>query len=236
MKKQLLLLVMTTLVVSAITFAQQPVQPQSGKSLKDINNQIVAAKQAKNVFVKYFDNVKTSQIVSDKMILGTQTLETDFDGVSKSDSLLNAKIPTWEIVSFFSFEGGTLTKNVDEFFLTFFVYNQKFPTDSELILNVDGQDMKFILVNKGRKLTSDYKVAEGVGGKDQNTDDQRSNAGNRSQDAKPYYSTFKLTAAEFEKVVSAEKVKMTLSKQYQVNLRKDFKAMLKTILDVSKMN
>jgi hypothetical protein len=236
MKKQLLLLVMTILVVAAISFAQQPMQPQSGKSLKQINDQIITAKQTKNVFVKYFDNVKTSQIVSDKMILGTQVLQTDFDGVSRSDSLVSAKIPSWEIVSFFSFEGGTLTKSVDEFFLTFFVYNQKFPVDSELVINVDGKDMKFVLVNKGRKLTSDYKVAEGVGGKDQNTDDQRSNAGNRSQDAKPYYSTFKLTAAEFEKVANAEKVKITLSKQYQVNLRKEFKAMLKTILDAGKLN
>jgi hypothetical protein len=236
MKKETLFLMMTVIVFSAITFAQQPVQPQGGKSLKDISNQVAAAKQSKNLFVKYFEKVNTSQVQSDKMVLGIQTLVADTDGVSKSDTINSAKIPTWEIVSFFSFEGGTLSKSVDEFMVTFYVYNQRFQPDSELVLNADGQEMKFTLVNKGRKLTTDYTVAEGVNGKDKNTDDQRSNVGNVSQDAKPYYSTFKLTRAELEKVVNAEKVKIMLSKQYQVNLRKEFRATFKTMLDISTVN
>ena len=244
MKKQILFLMMTILFISAFTFAQ-PVQPQSGKSLKDIQNQIIAAKQSKNLFVKYFDNVKTSQIVSTKMVFGTQQLGGDTEintdrrfGTSGSgdNPVGNVKIPTWELVSFFSFEGASLVKSADEFMLTFYVYNQRFPVDSELKITADGQEMKFTLVNKGRKLTSEYGIAEGVNGKDKNTDDQRSNAGNISQDAKPYYSTFKLTGAEFEKIVTAEKVRFSLTKQYEVNLRKDYRAILQTMLDASKVN
>jgi hypothetical protein len=236
MKKQILFLLMAIFVISAITFAQQPVQPQSGKSLKDLNNQIITAKKTKNIFVKYFDNVKTSQIVSERMVLGTQALVIDNDGVNSADAINNAKIPTWELLSFFSFEGGTLTKSADEFFLTFYVYNQRFQQDSDLIISVDGQEMKFVAVNKGRKLTSDYKVGEGVPGLDKNTDELRSNAGNLSRDAKPYYSTFKLSRAELEKVLNADKHKFILSKQYQVSLRKEFKITLKTMLDISTVN
>jgi hypothetical protein len=237
---------MTILVVTAITFAQQPVQPQSGKSLKDINNQIVAAKQSKNLAVRYFDKVNTTQIQSTKMVLGTQQLSADNQptatirdfGTSGSGdtAAVGVKIPTWELVSFFSFEGTSLLKSADEFMLTFYVYNQRFPVDSELKITADGQEMKFTLINKGRKLTSEYGVAEGVNGKDKNTDDQRSNAGNISQDAKPFYSTFKLTGAEFEKIVNAEKVRFSLTKQYEVNLRKEYRAILKTMLDASKVN
>jgi hypothetical protein len=225
----------TIMLVSTITFAQIAVQPQTGKSLKDLNNQISTAKQSKSIFVKYFEKVNTSQIVTDRMVLGTQILDTDSDGTNKSDSLVNAKIPTWELITFFSFEGGNLSTKPEEFFLTFYVYNRTFPVDSELVLNIDGQEMRFTAVNKGRKLTSDYKVAEGINGKDQNTDDLRSNAGNRSQDAKPFFSTFKLTRAELEKLINSEKHKITLSKQYNVSLRKDYKTTLKTILDLGSL-
>jgi hypothetical protein len=236
MKKQLLLLTLMLLVISAITFAQQPVQPQSGKSLKQINDQIIAAKQAKNIFVKYFDNVKTSQIVSDKMVLGTQALVVDADGVNRSDAIGSAKIPSWELVSFFSFEGGTLNKSADEFFLTFYVYDQRFQQNADLIINVDGQEMKFVAVNKGRKLTSDYKIAGTTPSLDKNTDDLRSNIGNLSNDAKPFYSTFKFTRDELSKLLNAEKHKVILSKQYQVSLRKEYKATLKSMLDISVVN
>lgn len=115
----------------------------------------------------------------------------------------------------------------------FYVYNQKFQQDSDLVIKADNEEMQYKSIEKGRSLTSVYQAIEGVHAKDQNSDDQRNNAGNISRNAKPYFTTFKIPRADFEKLTKAERVKIILSKQYQVGLRKEYKATLKTMLDIA---
>lgn len=210
------------------------------KKQADIQNQINNAKE-KNLVIE--SNSKFTRVRGARLVLGTQALTPDGDFSTASVTVeasgdvaranFTAKIPTWEFIPYFGFLSDTLTSDIQDFYLMFYVYNEKFQLDSDLVIEAGNDDLQYKSIEKGRSLTSVYQAVEGVNAKDRTSDDQRNNAGNISRNAKPYYTTFKIPRADFEKLVKAEKVKIVLSKQYQVSLRKEYKTTLQTMLYIA---
>lgn len=210
--------------------------PQNNKlSVLDIKKQIDASPQKKNVMVLYDQKANKSMIRTNRFVLGRQQLFQDDPGerATNTPGFQSATIPTWEVSISSVFDTPYLEKTLDEYVWTFRIYNRQFPLESELVIKIDKEEIKFKPVSSGRSLTSDLVLSGGNFGLDRTSDSQRDNLGNRSQDAKPTILVFVLNRAEMDRIFAAPKFKVFLSKQYDVSLQKDYREAIALLLKAS---
>ncbi len=205
-------------------------QPAAGINIADIKKKVESSDQKKNVLVSYDAKSDRSTITTTRIILGRQMITQDNAGETQS---FGSNIPSWEITVHTAFAGQVLGQPSGEFAWRFNIYNPRFQPDTELVVKVDGEEMRYKPSRSGRAAVSNVSNVATLAQLDKTENTIQQNTGSVADAARPFYSIFVLTRADIDKILHAKNVKVSLGKQYDVGLVKDLKSSLDVMLSVT---
>lgn len=198
----------------------------------EFKKRIDSSPQKKNLTVVYDAKNDRTTLASQRFVLGRQTMLQDSDS---NTSPFSTTAPTWEAVVTTAFPGKDLKANTDQFAWRFNIYNQRFIIDgAELKVTADGQEMSFKPARAGR-VNSNLDVGDGTFQMDRTQDSIKRDTGSISDSSKPAYLIFVLSRDEMDKILHASKVRIQLTKQYDVGLQKDLKGAAEAMLAMTKV-
>lgn len=229
--KQLLFIVIMIAAFSAASFGQQSGSNAAGSvNILDIKKQVESSDKKKSLVVSYDPAANRSTISTTSVVLGRQDLVQSSDGSVRP---FRTSIPSWEVFVRIAFAGKILDKSANEFACRFNVYNPRFPTDAELKVVIDGEELVFKPARSGRSAVSNVEQVQNTAQLDKTQDMMQANTGGITDSARPVYAIYVLSRADVDKIVHGTKVKFLLSKQLDVSLLKELKTSLELLLNVT---
>lgn len=202
---------------------------QAKVNITDIQKQIAASSAKRNMTASFDTKTNRSTIATNHFVLGRQDVLQQSTGDTNSFS---GSLPSWDLMVNTVFETDTLAQPIGNFAWRFNVYNPRFSPESDLVIKADDQTLTFHPARTGKSNASNMEV-QGTAQLDKTQDMIQTNTGNIRDAAKPIYLIFVVSRDDMAKISKAAKVKITLSKQYEINEPKELKGSIDTMLAVT---
>ena len=220
-------------LLSTAVMAQAPAAnagPVKPKSILDIKGDIESSPQKKNFTLMYDEKTDKSFVRTTYFILGRQQVAIDGGG----DQPQMVTIPSWQISVSIGFDTMNLARSPDEYVWSFKIYDQMISVDSGLSLKLDDEELTIKPFKSGRSTNSDLALSGDRSFQmDQTQNNIRDNLGNLPQKARPTVFMFSVSGPTMEKLLSAQKAKISVGKQYSASLPKGYAETLKTLVAVT---
>ncbi|MBV9216885.1 MAG: hypothetical protein JO053_11990 [Acidobacteria bacterium] len=205
---------------------------QAKVNITDIQKQIAASPAKRNITATFDPKSNRSTVATTHFILGRQDVMQQSTGDTNSFS---GSLPSWDVMVRTAFETDTLAQTVGDFAWAFNVYNPRFSPETDLVIKADDQTLTYHPAKTGRSTVSNMDV-QGTAQLDKTQDMIQNNTGNIRDAAKPIYMIFVISREDMIKISKAAKVKISLSKQYDINEPKDLKGSIDTMLAVTEIH